>query len=53
MKNVENLVNAGGRALGSVISKLHSLKGYGIKSYEKLFNACVKPNLDYCASLGA
>ena len=36
--NAENLARGGGRALGSVITKLRSLKDFGIKTYEKLFH---------------
>ena len=45
--NGDNLAKAGGRALGAIISKIHKLKEFGIKTYEKLFNACVVPILDY------
>ena len=33
-----------------MISKIHKLE-FGIKTYEKLFNACVVPILDYCSSV--
>ena len=49
--NADNLAKAGGRALGAIISKIHKLKEFGIKTYEKLFNACVVPILDYCSSV--
>ena len=49
--NAENLARGGGRALGSIIPKLHSLKDFGIKTYEKLFNVCVVPILDYHSSV--
>ena len=49
--NVGNLAAAGGRALGAIISKIHSLKEFGIKTYEKLYSACVVPILDYCSSV--
>ena len=49
--NAENLARGGGRALGYIISKLQSLKDFGIKTYEKLFNACVVPILDYHSSV--
>ena len=51
LNNAENLAKAGGRALGSIISKIHNLKEFGIKTFEKLFNACVVPILDYCSSV--
>ena len=47
----DNVEAAGGRALGAIISKIHSLKEFGIKTYEKLYSACVVPILDYCSSV--
>ena len=35
LNNAENLAKAGGRALGSIISKIHNLKEFGIKTFEK------------------
>ena len=49
--NAENLARGAGRALGSVISKLQTLKEFGIKTYEKLFQICVIPILDYHSSV--
>ena len=49
--NAENLACGGGRALGSVIFKLNTLKEFGIKTYEKLFHAFVVPILDYHSSV--
>ena len=49
--SADNLAKAGGRALGAVISKLHNVKEYGIKTYEKLINSCVVPILDYNSSV--
>ncbi|CAG2247352.1 HARBI1 [Mytilus edulis] len=49
--NAENLSAAGGRALGAIISKIHSLKEFGIKTYEKLYVSCIVPILDYCSSV--
>ena len=51
LNNAENLAKTGGRALGSIISKIHNLKEFGIRTFEKLFNACVVPILDYCSSV--
>ena len=45
------MTKAGGCALGSVSSKIHNLKEFGIKTYEKIFNACVVPVLDYSSSM--
>ena len=49
--NTENLARGAGRALGSVSSKLQTLKEFGIKTYEKLFNSCIVPILDYHSSI--
>ena len=49
--NCEALAKGGGRALGSIISKIHNLKDFGFSSYEKLYNSCVVPILDYCSSV--
>jgi hypothetical protein len=46
--NSESLGKAAGRALGG---KIHSLKDFGFKSYEKLYLSCVVPILDYCSSV--
>ena len=43
------MARGGGRALGSIITKLRS--DFGIKTCEKLFNACVIPILDYHSSV--
>ena len=50
-KNAENLAKSGGRALGSVISKIHTNKFIGFLTYEKLFNNCVAPVLDYSSGV--
>ena len=47
----EELSRGAGRALGSVISKVHALKYLGFKPYERLFNACVVPVMDYCSAV--
>ena len=44
----ETLSKAGGRALGAVISKIHSYKDVGFKTYSQLYYSCVVPILDYC-----
>ena len=49
--NCDTLSKAGGRALGSIINKVHGLKDFGFRSYEKLFDSCVTTILDYCASV--
>lgn len=45
------LASGAGRALGSIISKVHSLKDFGFKTYEKLYESCVIPIMDYGASV--
>ncbi|KAK3104741.1 hypothetical protein FSP39_009031 [Pinctada imbricata] len=49
--NAENLAKSGGRALGSIISKIHSNKSIGFKTYEKLYYSGVAPILDYCSGI--
>ena len=51
VNNVDNLAKAGGRALGSIISKIHNYKDFGFQSYEKLYQSCVLPILDYSLSV--
>ena len=50
-ETAEVLSQAGGRALGAMISKIHSYKDVGYNTYSKLFNSCVAPVLDYCAGV--
>ena len=47
----ETLSLSGGRALGSVISKIHNFKSVGIQTYTKLYNSCVVPVMDYCSGV--
>lgn len=47
----EALSKGAGRALGSLINKIHGYKEFGFKSFEKLYTSCVIPILDYCASV--
>ena len=49
--NADVLGKGAGRALGSIINKIHHLKDFGFHGYEKLFAACVEPILDYCSSV--
>ena len=46
----DTLAQAGSRALGSVIQKIHSKKDIGFKTYKKLYESCVIPVIDYCSS---
>lgn len=50
-RKAENLGKSGGRALGSMISKIHSLKMVGFETFEKLYLNCVAPILDYCSGV--
>ena len=45
------LAKGAGRALGGKISKIHSLKEFGFKTFEKLDYACVVLILDYGSSV--
>ena len=47
----ETLSKAGGRALGAVMSKIHSYKDVGFKTYSQLYYSCVVPVLDYCSGV--
>ena len=49
--NANTLGKAAGRALGKIISKIHSLKDFGFKSYEKRYFSCVVPILDYASGV--
>ena len=43
----KTLASAGGRALGSIISKFRNLKGVGYETFLKLYENKVKPILEY------
>ena len=47
----ETLSNAAGRALGSVISKIHRFKDFRYNTFTTLFHSCVVPILDYCSGV--
>lgn len=47
------LANAGGRALGGIISKFKGFKDIGYETYTKLFDNCVLPILEYGAGIWA
>ncbi|XP_050392671.1 uncharacterized protein LOC126811173 isoform X1 [Patella vulgata] len=53
--NFENcatiLSQSGSRAMGAVISKIHSYKTISFKTYEKLYESCVVPITDYCSGV--
>ena len=48
--HADALAKGTGRALGAIIAKIHHLKEFGFKSFDKLYNSCVTPILDYSAS---
>ncbi len=45
------LAGAGGRAMGSIISKLKSVKNVGFETYTKLYHSGVVPVLDYSSGI--
>ncbi len=45
------LAGAGGRALGSIISKFKSLKNMGFETYTKLYHSGVIPVMDYSSGI--
>ena len=47
----ETLSAAAGRALGSVISKIHRFKDFRYNTFTTLFHSCVTPILDYCSAI--
>ena len=49
--NCEALAKGAGRALGSLISKIHNMKHFRFQSFEKLYTACITPILEYSASV--
>ena len=50
-ETAEILSQAGSRALGAMISKIHTYKDVGYNTYSKLFNSCVAPVIDYCSGV--
>ena len=48
---VDTLFNSGGRALGSMISKIHNFIDVGFETYTKLYYSCVVPVTDYCSGV--
>ena len=48
---VETLFNSGWRALGSMISKIHSFTAVGFETYTILYFSCVVPMMDYCSGV--
>ena len=47
----DTLSKAGGRALGSVISKIQNYRDVDYKTYSKLYYSCVVPVIDYCSGI--
>ena len=50
-QTADALATGGGRALGGIISKLHGLKDFGFKTFEKLYYSCVVPVTYYSSSV--
>ena len=50
-ETAEVLSQAGGRALGVMISKIHGFKDVRYNTYTKMFNSCVVPVIDYCSGI--
>ena len=50
-QTADALATGGGRALGGIISKLHGLKDFRFKTFEKLYYSCVVPVTDYSSSV--
>ena len=48
---VDTLFNSGGRALGSMISKIPNFKYVGVETYTKHYYSCVVPVTDYCSGV--
>ena len=44
-------LSKGERALGATISKIHSIKEIGLKTFDSLVYFCVTPVLDYCSGV--
>lgn len=49
--NAELLAKSAGRALGKIIAKMREMKDFGCKTFEKLYNSCVVPIMDYCSGV--
>ncbi len=45
------LSGVAGRALGSIISKLKSLKNVAFETFSKLYHSGVVPIMDYCSGI--
>ena len=39
------------RALGKLVVKYYQNQGLGYKTYKKLYDACVRPVMDYCSGI--
>ena len=47
----DTLAGAGGRALGSIISKFRTFKNIGFNTFSKMFDTSVSPILEYCSGV--
>ena len=50
-KAVEDLCHSAGRALGTIIGKFKTLQNVGHNTYTTLYNACVRPILEYSSAI--
>ena len=47
----DHLSEAGGRALGAMLSKIHGFTDVRYNKYTEMFNSCVIPFIDYCSGI--
>ena len=47
----EELCHSAGRALGTIIGKIKTLRNVGYNTYTTLYNACVRPILEYSSAI--
>ena len=50
-KAVEEFCHSAGRALGTIIGKFKTLRNVGYNTYTTLYNACVRPILQYSSAI--
>ena len=50
-ETADTLAGAGGRALGSIISKFRTLRNVGFDTFTKMFDSNVSPILEYCSGV--
>ena len=47
----ESLADVATRALGKLLSKYHLNKGFGLKTYTKVYDTSIVPIMDYCSGV--